>query len=446
MATIDPNIAMGYKPVQIENPLNQLAAMTQIQAGQQGQQLNALKIQEAERELGENKDIRNYLTSANLKTPEGRAGLRQFGKTGLAYEKLIADQEKADLERKEISGKINKQEMESNNQKLRNLSRNPSPANIQAYFEDFVLDNPNEPQKIANAQRTRDYLLSVDIPTRNAYLSSIGATAGELKPVIKDRDIGGSIIPTVLDPYTGLPISEQTPIVKTATPGEKLVDARARERLAADLNPVLQSNLAEAKAAGDYLGKNRAAAAQALPGALENATQAIRLIDEMVGLPEIKDKSGKVIQKATKPHPGFSEYVGAALIPGTRFLEGSDVASFELRQKQIEGKAFLEAFNILRGGGAITQIEGEKGTLAIMRMNKASSEAEYKAAARELQEVLRTGVNTMRAKAGQPSGGGGTAPSAAAPATVNIKSNAEYDALPSGTLFVDPNGQQRRKP
>jgi hypothetical protein len=31
-------------------------------------------------------------------------------------------------------------------------------------------------------------------------------------------------------------------------------------------------------------------------------------------------------------------------------------------------------------------------------------------------------------------------------ATVNIKSNAEYDALPSGTIFVDPNGQQRRKP
>jgi hypothetical protein len=245
MATIDPSIAMGYKPVQIENPLNQLAAMTQIQSGQQGQQLNALKIQEAERELGENKDIRNYLVSANLKTPEGRAGLRQFGKTGLAYEKLIADQEKADLERKEISGKISKQEMDSNNQKLRNLSRNPSPANIQAYFEDFVIDNPNEPQKIANAQRTRDYLLSVDIPTRNAYLSSLGATASDLKPTVKDRDIGGSIIPTVLDPYSGLPISTGKPIAKTATPGESMTNAIARERLAAELNPDIIRSKAE---------------------------------------------------------------------------------------------------------------------------------------------------------------------------------------------------------
>ena len=113
MATIDSNIAMGYRPIQIENPLNQLAAVSQIQANQQGQQLNALKIKETERELGENEEIRNYLAGANLKTPEGRAGLRRFGKTGLAYEKLIADQEKADLERKELSGKISKQDTDT---------------------------------------------------------------------------------------------------------------------------------------------------------------------------------------------------------------------------------------------------------------------------------------------------------------------------------------------
>jgi hypothetical protein len=236
MATIDSNIAMGYKPVQIENPLNQLAAMTQIQSGQQSQQLNALKIQEAERELNENKDIRNYLTSADLKTPEGRAGLRRFGKTGLAYEKLITDQEKAELERKELGGRISKQDTDRNNQRLRDLSRNPSDANIQAHFEDFMIENPNDARKIEDAQRRRDYLLSADMPTRNAYLSSIGATASDLKPTVKDRDIGGSIIPTVLDPYSGLPISTGKPILKTATPGELLVDKRARDRLDAEIN------------------------------------------------------------------------------------------------------------------------------------------------------------------------------------------------------------------
>ena len=59
MATIDPSIAMGYKPIQIENPLNQLAAYSQIQSGQQNQQLNALKIREAEQGIENRNALRN---------------------------------------------------------------------------------------------------------------------------------------------------------------------------------------------------------------------------------------------------------------------------------------------------------------------------------------------------------------------------------------------------
>jgi hypothetical protein len=242
MATIDSNIAMGYRPIQIENPLNQLAAVSQIQANQQGQQLNALKIKETERELGENEEIRNYLAGANLNTPEGRAGLRRFGKTGLAYEKILAEQEKTGLERTKLSGEISKQQTERNNQRLRDLSRNPSNANIQAHFEDFELDNPNDVRKIEDARRRRDYLLSADMPTRNAYLSSIGATAGELKPVIQNMDVGGSIIPRVLDAYSGLPISEQKPILKTPTFADITSQGNlnvSQQRLANETNPEL---------------------------------------------------------------------------------------------------------------------------------------------------------------------------------------------------------------
>jgi len=60
MATIDPNIAMGYKPIQIENPLNQMAAYSQIQSAQQGQQLNALKMRQAQQEF----DTQNRLGKA----------------------------------------------------------------------------------------------------------------------------------------------------------------------------------------------------------------------------------------------------------------------------------------------------------------------------------------------------------------------------------------------
>jgi hypothetical protein len=193
--------------------------------------------------------------------------------------------------------------------------------------------------------------------------------------------------------------------------GQDIGAETARRGQDLQFNPELQTTIAQAKEYGQTLGKNRALAEAALPGAIQTADESIRLIDEMVGKAPVKDKSGKVIKKGTAPHPGFSSYVGATAFPGARFVEGSPTASFEIRQKQIEGKAFLEAFQALKGGGSITEKEGEKGTQAIMRMNKASSEREYIAAARELQGILRAGSDRARAKAGggataAPSGGG----------------------------------------
>jgi hypothetical protein len=49
MAQIDPSIAMGFRPIQIESPVNQMAAISQLQSAQQQQQMNALKAQEYQR-------------------------------------------------------------------------------------------------------------------------------------------------------------------------------------------------------------------------------------------------------------------------------------------------------------------------------------------------------------------------------------------------------------
>jgi len=184
----------------------------------------------------------------------------------------------------------------------------------------------------------------------------------------------------------------------------------SRQRLQFEMDPTRQGQISAAKAGGAETGKSSAQAAANLPSAIQTANEAITLIDEMVGKAPVVDKSGKVIEKGTAPHPGFSSYVGATLTPGMRFLEGSDAASYEVRQKQIEGQAFLEAFRSLKGGGSITEKEGEKATAAITRMNKASSEKEYIQAARELQQILRTGVENAKKKAARGTVGGGPLP------------------------------------
>jgi hypothetical protein len=49
MAQIDPSIAMGFRPIQIESPVNQMAAIAQLRGAQEASQMNALKAQEYQR-------------------------------------------------------------------------------------------------------------------------------------------------------------------------------------------------------------------------------------------------------------------------------------------------------------------------------------------------------------------------------------------------------------
>ena len=55
---IDTSILSGLKPLQIESPMNQLGKMYELQNAQQANQLGALKMQEAQRSMGANEQLR----------------------------------------------------------------------------------------------------------------------------------------------------------------------------------------------------------------------------------------------------------------------------------------------------------------------------------------------------------------------------------------------------
>jgi hypothetical protein len=133
-------------------------------------------------------------------------------------------------------------------------------------------------------------------------------------------------------------------------------------------------------------------ATQQLPESISTARDAIQKIDQMIGPSnkDLKDKSGKIIGVNPEAHPGFKGAVGAGY--GARFIPGTDANAFEARHKEILGQAFLDAFESLKGGGHITEIEGKKATEARTRMNLALKETEYIEAAREFQDVVRRGI------------------------------------------------------
>lgn len=105
-------------------------------------------------------------------------------------------------------------------------------------------------------------------------------------------------------------------------------------------------------------------------------------------------------------HPGFESSVGATLRPGFKYIPGTKESDFNSRVGQLQGAAFLEAFNTLKGGGQITEVEGNKATVAINRMSTTTSEKEFRAAAKDFLDVVdRAEQNAKRATAQKPKSG-----------------------------------------
>jgi hypothetical protein len=111
-----------------------------------------------------------------------------------------------------------------------------------------------------------------------------------------------------------------------------------------------------------------------------------------------------VIDKALK-HPGRETATGLSGAADPRnYVWGTDATDFKTVLDQIGGAAFLQAFESLKGGGAITEVEGKKATDAMARLNRAQSDKEFKSSLDELRGVMTTGYKRLSGKdyAGQP--------------------------------------------
>ena len=97
-------------------------------------------------------------------------------------------------------------------------------------------------------------------------------------------------------------------------------------------------------------------------------------------------------------HPGMSGVIGvpnlANLVPGT------PESDFAAMLEQVQGGAFLQAMESLKGGGQISEIEGNKATQAIIRAQKAQSEDAFVSAMLEAKYWAQRGFEVAQKKAG----------------------------------------------
>jgi hypothetical protein len=68
MAQIDPSIAMSFRPIQIESPINQMAAVAQLRGAQEASQMNALKMQEYQQQQNERNALARLMQSPGADT------------------------------------------------------------------------------------------------------------------------------------------------------------------------------------------------------------------------------------------------------------------------------------------------------------------------------------------------------------------------------------------
>lgn len=137
------------------------------------------------------------------------------------------------------------------------------------------------------------------------------------------------------------------------------------------------------KAVGVEAGKSQFEANRDLPAVIDQASNALDLI------------------KKLKEHPGKAGFVGmpnvSGLLGGVR---GTKEANFKSRLEQIKGQTFLQAFKDLKGAGQITEVEGQKATQAIARLDASQSEKEFDAALDDLSNIIDQGVIRAKTKAG----------------------------------------------
>jgi hypothetical protein len=129
---------------------------------------------------------------------------------------------------------------------------------------------------------------------------------------------------------------------------------------------------------------------------------------------------------------------------------GSLDATSQARVNQVKGQLFLTALASLRGTGPVTEVEGKAATAAqsiLQDQNIRYQDAVD--AANTLLDIARKARNRALGYEPWPPAGGATAMPAtgaqpSGPPT--ITTDEQFDALPSGTIYLDDEGTRRRKP
>lgn len=176
-------------------------------------------------------------------------------------------------------------------------------------------------------------------------------------------------------------------------PIQQQIETQGAVNRAQQLTPIENQGAID-RAVGLNRVESAAETVSAAPGAIATVQQSIDSIDALLNDPDLES------------------IVGLGSVNPLNLVPGSKGRGLIARADQIAGQAFLAAFNQLKGGGAITEKEGEAATKAMARLDRSQNINDYKQALQDLKAAIMPALERQRAtlaRAQQTVGGGGEA-------------------------------------
>lgn len=204
----------------------------------------------------------------------------------------------------------------------------------------------------------------------NAVMKTIGSpvnTAGGLAVATQDADgtIGSYYVPS--PDGSGKPLQVQRYEVVDAGNGVKVLVDRMNP-----LAPPIPINTAE-----DVAGDAATIAEQKEAGVVRGQTTG----DAQVNLRSVIDGANSIVDIANKirNHEGldlvFNNFLGG--LNPSLFVPNTPERNFAELLKQAQGTVFLQGFESVKGGGQITEVEGQKAEDKLLNLSKAQTKEQF---------------------------------------------------------------------
>jgi hypothetical protein len=201
-------------------------------------------------------------------------------------------------------------------------------------------------------------------------MQPIWGTGPDGKPAVLQLGKSGEAKQSVLPPGFSL---ARDPIKVEGPTGTTILDPQTRQQVGFIPKDVAGKEAAEKR--GQAQGTAQAALAN---GADIDAEETKKKIDQFIS------------------NKGFNEVFGQLDQYRPKWSHSNAGADALARYEQLTGVSFLSAYQMLKGGGAITDIEGQKAGAAMARLNRAQGEEEAKQALIDFKDAVDTGLRKLR--------------------------------------------------